>query len=115
MTKLIDAGRKELDEAKRMEIWHKLHQVIADEQPYTFLWITTARIFIQSRQKIPSLTNLGINTSDWYVPKDKQKYGKMSTRVRLTQAKYPAAFQQLKDFTAIPMAAYIFLKRFLSA
>ena len=35
--KLIEEGRRELDEGKRMEIWHKLHKIIADEQPYTFL------------------------------------------------------------------------------
>ncbi len=45
--KLIEEGRLELDPAKRMEIWHKLHQILHDEQPYTFLlerpWIRIVR------------------------------------------------------------------------
>lgn len=33
----IEAGRQELDEAKRMEHWHRLHALIHEDQPYTFL------------------------------------------------------------------------------
>jgi peptide/nickel transport system substrate-binding protein len=72
--KLIDAGRQELDEAKRMAIWHKLHKVIADEQPYTFLWTTSSRVFIQPRFKNTQPYKLGVNVYDWYVPAGQQKY-----------------------------------------
>lgn len=34
--KLIEEGRRELDDDKRMEIWHKLHRVLHEDQPYTF-------------------------------------------------------------------------------
>ena len=57
-----------------MAIWHKLHKVIADEQPYTFLWITTARAFMQTRIKNAQPYNLGQNPFDWYVPAALQKY-----------------------------------------
>jgi peptide/nickel transport system substrate-binding protein len=33
----VEAGREHLDKAKRMREWHRLHAVIHDEQPYTFL------------------------------------------------------------------------------
>ena len=33
---LIERGRRELDEAKRMEIWHELHRRIYDLQPFLF-------------------------------------------------------------------------------
>lgn len=72
--KLIEAGRKELDDAKRMEIWHQLHRIIAAEQPYTFLWISSARDFIQPRIKNTQPYKLGLNTYDWYVPAGQQKY-----------------------------------------
>ncbi len=72
--KLIAAGRKELDDAKRQEIWHKLLKVIADDQPYTFLWIQSARDFIQQRFKNTEPYKLGLNTYDWYVPAGAQKY-----------------------------------------
>ncbi|MCA9284465.1 MAG: hypothetical protein KDA22_04575 [Phycisphaerales bacterium] len=35
--RLIDAGRRELDTAKRQRIWHELHAVMHEEQPYTFV------------------------------------------------------------------------------
>jgi len=73
---LIEAGRKELDEKKRTEIWHKLHKLIADQQPYTFLWFTTSRDFVQPRIENFQPHRLGLEGyfADWYVPTAKQKY-----------------------------------------
>lgn len=34
--RLIEAGRRELDDEKRMAIWHQLHTLLHEEQPYTF-------------------------------------------------------------------------------
>jgi peptide/nickel transport system substrate-binding protein len=35
--RLMEAGRRELDQSKRTEIYHQLHALLADEQPY--LWV----------------------------------------------------------------------------
>jgi len=35
--RLIEAGRQELDPEKRLKIWHQLHTILHEEQPYTFL------------------------------------------------------------------------------
>lgn len=35
--RLIDKGRKTLDTEERMKVWHQLHSVFHEEQPYTFL------------------------------------------------------------------------------
>lgn len=35
--RLIDQGRATIDFDKRMKIWHQLHAVFHDEQPYTFM------------------------------------------------------------------------------
>ncbi len=40
--KLIEEGRRTVDKQKRYEIYHKLHEVIAKDQPYTFLLAPTA-------------------------------------------------------------------------
>jgi peptide/nickel transport system substrate-binding protein len=44
--RLIDEGRRELDDAKRFAIWRQLEAVLHDEQPYTFIrvppWIRFA-------------------------------------------------------------------------
>jgi peptide/nickel transport system substrate-binding protein len=34
---LLEAGRVEFDQAKRAEIYHEIHRIIHDEQPYTFI------------------------------------------------------------------------------
>lgn len=35
--RLMEAGRRELDQSKRQEIYHQLHAMLADDQPY--LWV----------------------------------------------------------------------------
>ncbi len=35
--RLLDLGRRTLDDAERMKIWHQLERVLHDEQPYTFI------------------------------------------------------------------------------
>ncbi len=41
---LIEAGRREVDKEKRYEIYRRLHEVIAADQPYTFLVAPTATV-----------------------------------------------------------------------
>ena len=49
--KLIEAGRREMDESKRMVIWHKLEAIIHDQQPYTFMMAGKSLAFINRRFK----------------------------------------------------------------
>lgn len=72
--KLIVEGRREMDEAKRLAIWHKLHAIIHEEQPYTFMMIGTSRAFIQKRFQNTAPYKTGLNSGDWYVPTGAQKY-----------------------------------------
>lgn len=72
--KLIEAGRREMDEGKRMIIWHQLHAIIHDQQPYTFLAIGKGLAFINGRFKNTEPYKTGLNSGDWYVPKGQQKY-----------------------------------------
>ncbi len=46
---LIEAGRREMDKRKRYEIYRRLHEVIAADQPYTFLVAPTA-VLAQSKR-----------------------------------------------------------------
>jgi peptide/nickel transport system substrate-binding protein len=71
---LIEEGRRTLDEAKRMEIWHKLHQLIHEEQPYTFLAMAMDREFVNGRFENTRPYKTGLNPFDWFVPLDRQKY-----------------------------------------
>ena len=42
--RLIEEGRRTMDKEKRYEIYHRLHEVIAADQPYTFLVAGTATV-----------------------------------------------------------------------
>ena len=45
---LIDEGRVTMDTESRMKIWHDLHSVIHDDQPYTFLRVVPWIRFIKN-------------------------------------------------------------------
>ncbi len=75
LDKVIAEARRTIDEGKRMEIWHKAHQILHEDQPYTFLFFRKELRFLNNRIKNIQLTKLGMNPlEEWYVPADKQKY-----------------------------------------
>jgi peptide/nickel transport system substrate-binding protein len=74
--KLIEAGRLEFDIEKRKEIYHKIAQILAEEQPYTFLYYPKSLIALHKRFKNIEEAPAGImhNFIDWYVDKKERKY-----------------------------------------
>jgi len=83
LDRLIVQARTTIDEQKRMPMWHKAHQIIRDDQPYTFLFTRKRLSFWDKRIENVEVTKLGLNyISDytmpypWFVPKAQQKWGK---------------------------------------
>ena len=75
LDKLIEQARVTMDASKRMPLWHRVHDILHEEQPYTFLFTSKAVAFIDKRFKNVMVTTLGLNSEvEWYVPKDKQRY-----------------------------------------
>ncbi|MCA1979909.1 MAG: peptide-binding protein [Calditerrivibrio sp.] len=74
--KLIEDGRVEFDLEKRKAIYHKISQILAEEQPYTFLYYPKSLIAINKRFKNIEEAPAGImhNFIDWYVDKKERKY-----------------------------------------
>ncbi len=66
--RLIDEGRATLDFDDRMKVWHRLHQLIHDEQPYTFLlqlpWIRFVDRGVANVHPYP----VGLSKEEWYFP-----------------------------------------------
>lgn len=71
---LIDKARRTLDKDKRYALYHKLHTLLHEEQPYTFLFTRPSFRFIDRRFQNVVIHELGLNSFEWYVPKDKQRY-----------------------------------------
>ncbi len=57
--KLIVKIREEYDEKKRIQLCHALHRIIAEEQPYTFLYCSKWTALLDSRIVIKELDQAG--------------------------------------------------------
>lgn len=74
--KLIGEGRRTFDKEKRTKIYNRIHEIIADDAPYTFLYFPYARVAVSKRFKgiEPAPAGIGYNFIDWYVDPGNQKY-----------------------------------------
>lgn len=74
--RLLIEGRRMFDKEKRKKVYHKIHQILYDDQPYMFLYIPDSLVAVHNRfQGIePSPIGIGYNFIDWWVPRDKQRY-----------------------------------------
>jgi len=74
--RLLIAGRRTLDPAKRQAIYRRIHALIAEDQPYTFLYVPFSLPALHKRFKGLTVTRLGIGwyPTKWYVPASQQKY-----------------------------------------
>lgn len=69
---LIEAARRELDYDKRMAMWHEVHAILHEEQPYTFVFNRPSMSFIDKRFENVLMHPLRLYISEWYVPEDQQ-------------------------------------------
>lgn len=76
LDRLLEQGRYTLDVKKRKKIYFKVQEILAEDQPYTFLYIPMSLEAISSRvQEVKtSAIGIGYNLEEWWVPKEKQKY-----------------------------------------
>lgn len=81
LDKVLREARRTIDPQKRMDLWHKAHRILADDQPYTFLYDRQDLRFIDKRVQNVHPSRMELNVVDeettpisWYVPKALQKY-----------------------------------------
>jgi peptide/nickel transport system substrate-binding protein len=77
LDKLIEQARQTMDESERMALWRRCHAILAQDQPYTFLFFSKSLAFIDKRVENVQLVKLGLNPlEDWFVPSPLQKWTK---------------------------------------
>lgn len=83
LDKYMEQARSTIDEATRMPLWHKCHEILHEDQPYTFLIDRKGLVFLDKRIVNVGPSKLGLNYAQryvmpipWYVPIAKQKWGK---------------------------------------
>lgn len=72
--KLIEEARREFDSKKRIKLYHRLQEIIHDEQPYTFLFTGKALVAVSRRFQNVEVYPMGLSSLYWWVPKNLQKY-----------------------------------------
>ena len=75
--RLIDEARLTVDEDERMVKWHRLHELLQEDQPYTFLFNFESVIYIDDRFQNVHVTKAGLNDrTEYYVPRPMQRWGR---------------------------------------
>jgi len=73
---LIEKGRGVFDQKKRKAYYDRIQEILAEEQPYLFLYVPDSLPIIQARIRGIEPAPLGIshNFIKWYVPKEEQRF-----------------------------------------
>jgi len=75
---LLEKGRRTFDQQQRKKIYDRFQQILAEDQPYTFLFIPEALPAVASRFHgiEPMPAGIRYNFEQWYVPQALQKYSR---------------------------------------
>ena len=73
---LIEKGRSVFDQKKRKVFYDRIQQILAEEQPYLFLYVPDSLPMIHARFRgiRPAPLGIGYNLIRWYVPKEEQRF-----------------------------------------
>lgn len=73
---MLEKGRSTFNQDERKKYYDRFQEILAEDQPYTFLYVPEDLIIISSRFRgiEPAPIGIGHNVIKWYVPKDEQKY-----------------------------------------
>lgn len=72
--RLLEEGRSTFDQKKRKECYWRFQEILAEEQPYTFLYVPDALPVVSARFRgiEPAPAGISYNLIKWYVPKEEQ-------------------------------------------
>lgn len=67
----MNAARTTVDDAKRMPLWHEVHRIIHEDEPYTFVAADWELVAVAAKYKGAEETKVGVTPrTEWYVPKE---------------------------------------------
>jgi peptide/nickel transport system substrate-binding protein len=74
--KLIEKGREVFDQKERKRYYDRIQEILAEEQPYLFLYVPDALPMINARFRgiEPAPQGISHNFIKWYVPREEQKF-----------------------------------------
>jgi peptide/nickel transport system substrate-binding protein len=74
--RLLEEGRSTFDRRERKRCYDRIQEILAEDQPYTFLYFPDALPIISARFRgiEPAPLGIGYNFIKWYVPETEQRY-----------------------------------------
>ncbi|MBI5093008.1 MAG: hypothetical protein HZB26_11285 [Candidatus Hydrogenedentes bacterium] len=72
--KILDDARTEFDEAKRNALYWRFHEIVHEEQPYTFLFSRQVLAAVDKRYRGVTVYKVGLDKREWWVPTNLQRY-----------------------------------------
>jgi len=73
---LLEEGRSTFDVEERKKAYYRIQEILAEDQPYTFLYVPEALPIVHARFRgiQPAPIGIGYDFIRWYVPKDEQRF-----------------------------------------
>jgi len=73
---LLEKGRRTFDQEERRKAYARFQEILAEEQPYVFLYVPDALPIVSARIRgiVPAPAGISHNFIKWWVPKAEQKY-----------------------------------------
>lgn len=71
---ILEQYRREFDEKKRIQLYKEFQEILSDEQPYTFLYVSKSVSAVDRRFEGVEVFPDGLRPIDWWVPLARQKY-----------------------------------------
>ena len=73
---LLERGRRVFDQHQRKQYYDRFQEILAEEQPYTFLYVSEALPAVSRRFRgvEPAPAGIRYNFQHWFVPTAEQKY-----------------------------------------
>jgi len=74
--RLLDEGRGTFDLEKRKKAYFRIQEILAEEQPYVFLYVPEALPVVHHRFRgiVPAPAGITYNFVKWYVPAALRKH-----------------------------------------
>ena len=66
--RLIEGARQEFDQQKRNAMYHRVHAILFEEQPYTWLFTGPSLLTYSKRLRNVQATPLGLYYTEWWIP-----------------------------------------------
>ncbi|MCK5351728.1 peptide-binding protein, partial [bacterium] len=71
---IIEEARVTFEKEKRVQLYRRFHQIMHEEQPYSFLFVNESLVAVDRRFESVNVYPLGLDTSEWWVPAKRRKY-----------------------------------------